>query len=1046
MGNSASRGKDRPKTHSTHPHTASFLVLQRVGISAQDYPAFYEAVIQNPDYADKLFLGFQALQKSGIFFQQHPELYKGVIRKSYCADRLQLVFDTMEQVGISFQNYPTLYDVAIRGVPFSDKLSIGILALKKANISVEAYPNLYKAFIHEPFYAKDLAAAFAVLQEASINVEAYPSLYELVMQRAFHVDRLAAGFKLLQQADMSFQNHPTLYEALIRNALVAEKLAVLFVALKQAGINFQDHPKLYEAVIQSYRNEDKLPAAFVALKRIGLGTEVNHIRLCIFLAEQILIRNIDIEGLLEKIELLNLRAPEDFDMIDQVLRAGQAALEILTWLQENKFNKDQYQRIYEACFLGNTPLIRSPYTFSKVKQQIEGYFKKNPPLTSDNIAYAAQCQEVQQIMDIVLCSEKDITEGPLNKTEASLQVEGILKRIAGTDDMATVRIEYTDTFAYRLRFGKEPIIYLSELLKLANFNHIELSDEEVNLLGDKIEAVSNDFNGRPRATSSKLIARLPDAARRALCLYVGARPYKNINRLFRGVELTSEGQYEWIKPVYSRKSFIANFLAGCLVNWSAAELPRKLLYSDERKALEKVILNTQTSATPAAEVIKKMKADSGYYKQVLDHSLVANSITRDEYNTVEGLFAELDTWFPSYGWVDRAEDLEKSEKESGELGVKSRRCANPVFMPSVMSLSIFTGGAKYFQNLQLTRSKIETDNSTRPVINSDEGEILVPHGTSYLYTQNLKGGFFAREVNSPGIIPKGDYWSSIALAEAYRNYLSKPYQYAPKHKVTIEGVTIERPNHGLAHEYRVMLYIDIVIDYFAHYAKNDDFRLFCQCIDPVERSWLRVAAAYSVTGRENELSVGEDLAEYDKARNACKIQMASFLEKYPASSEDSAMREGMLDIVRWMGNPFYEKQDGDKPAINQLSDNEEREHRNFIYRILSLAHKLDLPRCYGPAQFNTALEMARVHVTQSDEQQADYLRMIRYAVDLIAAHGDCLRTDMEASGKLIDCQKQYRSPFQQVSSNLRQLREVSETISYPKLAEPYALEVRAVYS
>ena len=148
------------------------------------------------------------------------------------------------------------------------------------------------------------------------------------------------------------------------------------------------------------------------------------------------------------------------------------------------------------------------------------------------------------------------------------------------------------------------------------------------------------------------------------------------------------------------------------------------------------------------------------------------------------------------------------------------------------------------------------------------------------------------------------------------------------------------------------------------------------------------------------------------------------------------MRERMLDIVRWMGNPGYEQQYGDKPAINQHSDKKEREHRNFIHRILTLAHKLDLPRCYLPEQFHTAIQIALEHVTKSVEQQADCIRMIQYAINLIDVHGNCLYTNIDASGQLIECQKDYRAPFHLVSSNLRQLREISETIPYPKLTEP----------
>ncbi|OGV41521.1 MAG: hypothetical protein A3F46_00270 [Legionellales bacterium RIFCSPHIGHO2_12_FULL_42_9] len=471
-----------------------------------------------------------------------------------------------------------------------------------------------------------------------------------------------------------------------------------------------------------------------------------------------------------------------------------------------------------------------------------------------------------------------------------------------------------------------------------------------------------------------------------------------------------------------------------MVNWSAAELPRKLLYSEERQLLEKVILGVEERAS----VIKQIKGNSLNYEQRLQDKLSAGSISQEEHDKVAPLFPKLNTLFPSYGLVDRGENLDASEKD-GEFCIKKRRIANSVFAPSVMSLSVLTNGSNYFNTPGTERTKIETDNSSRPVVNPEEGEILVPQGTSYLYTQNPNGGFFAREINSPGIIPKGGYWSSTAIAEAYRNHLSQPYLQSPQ-QITIDGITIHRPNHGLAHEYRVMIYIDLVIDYFAHHAKNESFKSFCQFITEDEREWLRVAAAYSVTGRESEIAFNDNPALYDDYRKACTIHMEAFLAKYPPPSADETMRERLLDSVRWMGNPGYEHEHLDKPAINQHPDPHERQHRNFIHRILSLAHNVDLPRCYGPQQFNTAMEIAREHMTQSHEQQADYTRMIRYAIDLIDAHGNGLYMDITPSGELIACSKDYREPFHKVSSNLRQLREITETIPYPKLTEQYQFQ------
>ncbi len=163
--------------------------------------------------------------------------------------------------------------------------------------------------------------------------------------------------------------------------------------------------------------------------------------------------------------------------------------------------------------------------------------------------------------------------------------------------------------------------------------------------------------------------------------------------------------------------------------------------------------------------------------------------------------------------------------------------------------------------------------------------------------------------------------------------------------------------------------------------------------------------------------------------------MEAFLEKYPPKSSNPLMQERMLEIVRWMGNPGYET------TINEHANPDECEHRNFIHRILTTAHKLDLPRCYGPEQFQAAMTMCRNLSKESPEQQVDYQRMIRYAVDINQAHGNTLSTLLSPSGELTPCSEPYRAPFGAVSTNLRQLRAVTNTVPQLKLSEPYQFPV-----
>lgn len=229
----------------------------------------------------------------------------------------------------------------------------------------------------------------------------------------------------------------------------------------------------------------------------------------------------------------------------------------------------------------------------------------------------------------------DITEGPLNKGPETQELELILQHIA-IEPNENMNMRYDESLGYILQFGKAPEIYLSELLRLANFNHITLSEQNVALLGDKIEALSQDFASKKMSSDNRIIQKLPDAAKRAIAYYLG-NGYYNINRLFRGVAQTKEEPYAGLKPVHAPE------------------------------------------------------------------------------------------------------------------------------------------GVSSFHKAETTRTKLENSSLTRPIINQVEGEILVPQGTTHLYT-TTKGGFFAREVNSPGILPHGGFWSSTAVAQAHQTHLIHPYK------------------------------------------------------------------------------------------------------------------------------------------------------------------------------------------------------------------------------------------------------------------------------
>ncbi|MCH9770170.1 MAG: SidE phosphodiesterase domain-containing protein, partial [Gammaproteobacteria bacterium] len=519
---------------------------------------------------------------------------------------------------------------------------------------------------------------------------------------------------------------------------------------------------------------------------------------------------------------------------------------------------------------------------------------------------------------------------------------------------------------------------------------------------------------------NRIFDALPTEAKDALTYYLAnLEHYEDLNRIFRG-----------LPPTNSNKNILGLFLCACLINWAAEAAKRSLLHLEERNILENLVsrLGGQDKLLKMTEV---------EYKQSILEMKQHGLISDEEYQVIENLFNELYLLFPSYTLLTRGE-LFDSDETGGHLAVEKQRLANPVHSAAITSISASTKGLSFFRKNDKTQwSKFETSHNTRPIANPVEAEVLLPHGLTLQYVKNPDGDLIVREINSPDILPFGNYWSLSALAFAYEHYLSKPYSKAQTQQITINNILVYRPNHGLPHTYRVMKYLDMLRQYFAYHAKDPEFRAFCQKMSFSTHAWLLVTAAFSVTGRENEVSAIENITEYEAFKANSQKNMARFVEIYPHDSKNKQEQKSMLHIARWLGHPDYETTlKARKDAVLPNETKADEKIRFFNHRILNFAHKLDLVRCYSPKQFEYALASQRELIQESANQQAAYLGLIKYAIDLNRAHGNRLQTDISANNTLIQSNLYYHSPFEHVSHNLRQLREITNSVPELKLKPP----------
>jgi len=189
---------------------------------------------------------------------------------------------------------------------------------------------------------------------------------------------------------------------------------------------------------------------------------------------------------------------------------------------------------------------------------------------------------------------------------------------------------------------------------------------------------------------------------------------------------------------------------------------------------------------------------------------------------------------------------------------------------------------------------------------------------------------------------------------------------------------------------------------------------------------LRIAAIFSMTGRESEIEYSENPTRYNDYRTACSQNFVNYVqEEMPAPFSKSDNVERMADVIRYRGNPKY------PTSINKAGP-----ERNYLHWILSMAHKLDLPRCYRKERYQKEVAAYDKLVEESPEQQAALKSLQQYAMNLINEHGDRLFCKFDEQGKLVDDAKDYEPHFAKVSTSPNAAFSKTATVTPPQSPKP----------
>jgi hypothetical protein len=168
------------------------------------------------------------------------------------------------------------------------------------------------------------------------------------------------------------------------------------------------------------------------------------------------------------------------------------------------------------------------------------------------IKHAQQTGLSDTTSDEIQCLIKDVTtshltEGPLNKTKSTYELERILASITEAE-ITEINMHYDAFEGYVIQIKDSPEISINLLLKEVNLSHLHLSDALIESLGRKIKILTGGNTPSNVQKKHPLLKLLPKASQEALAYYITEK-YKNINRMFRAEALNNEEKYVWLTPL-----------------------------------------------------------------------------------------------------------------------------------------------------------------------------------------------------------------------------------------------------------------------------------------------------------------------------------------------------------------------------------------------------------------------------------------------------------------------------------------------------------------
>ncbi|MGD9592980.1 MAG: SidE phosphodiesterase domain-containing protein [Candidatus Berkiella sp.] len=560
---------------------------------------------------------------------------------------------------------------------------------------------------------------------------------------------------------------------------------------------------------------------------------------------------------------------------------------------------------------------------------------------------------------------KPLLQGPLPKNKYTYQVEGLIKAFLNKEK---VDIRWGDNNQIIVKIGDKPEFNLTEAMKYANFNHIELTSDDykkyVAFLQDKGPKGSrvkpeNRAGGFPdekffeeqekkqkKKSKGGISSALDYAEKCAINIYTkqdnlkdGKAYYALMNEFLRGNTDYLRANYTSSRALTDQCTELLAHLAMCISGTN--KLPDEPLPETAWREVPEMpdfVTQENVAAAQSGSITTVMQMTSTNRDKPKDFGLAAGG-NYIMYRNLKGV------------------DVSPYSKFQGGAEREILMPPTQIVVTHHAKYAVGQGDAHFFiaqpvttyenmaqQALQMPpQSELPADVPPLPPLRSKTAPApVMPQPTVVqpkVKSQKIKQERAASVSAMGGIYdlsPLAD-----ALLHANKEHLSQPYTEKDVYRHDFELNTakgrVVRPNHNIVHTIRKTSFLPHIVSYLQAYGKKNPNPY--RDITEQEMRKLQAVLIFSVTGRKSDASHGDNAKKYEEYKQLSAQNFRDYFMPDGKGLFAPEEIEAYASMVQFLGSPKPSKP---APAGSYA----------HLYQVLNLAHNMDLQRCKNPSEYN----------------------------------------------------------------------------------------------